>query len=166
MKILALDQSTTCTGYAIYEYKSKKLLTSGIIKLKEKDVYDRINIMTDRIKELIEQEEIIAVCYEKTGKIQGVLTAIKLGMLRGSILYMLNQKNILNAEININAHKSQFGIKSKKRDDQKAEAIQIVKMMHEKDVNDDEADAISIGFYFVNNVIIEGGVKNETCEST
>jgi Holliday junction resolvasome RuvABC endonuclease subunit len=130
MKILAIDQSTTKTGWSIYNYKTKKLLKSGLIDLKTKDVDLRINEMINKVKEIIEKEKIIAVAYEETGKIKGITTAIKLGRLIGGIQYMLSQKQILHTAININSHKSQFGIISRTRDQQKREAVKLVKMLY------------------------------------
>lgn len=160
MKILALDQATITSGYAIYDYKNKKLVDSGLIKAEKKlPINERIKVIVEKVLSIIDKEKIEAVCYEQIPKIKGVTTAIKLAKLAGAIEYILTNKNMLYAEINVNSHKKQFGITSRKRDEQKAEAIKIVKMLYKKEVTDDEADAISIGNYFVNNIVVE--VQNE-----
>lgn len=62
MKVLALDLSTTCTGFALLEVGSKELITSGALKPRVKNpkkkgiplyVYPKIQML--KIRDLVEQ---------------------------------------------------------------------------------------------------------------
>lgn len=61
-KLLALDQASVITGYAIFE--DEKLLSYGKIELKEEEVGPRLVDLRNKIKTLIDENEITYVAFE------------------------------------------------------------------------------------------------------
>ena len=65
-KVLALDQATRCSGYAIFE--NKKLIHYGKILTEDLDIGVRLNKIRNQVQLLIQQHEITEVVglFEKS----------------------------------------------------------------------------------------------------
>ena len=156
MKILAVDQSITCSGYAVF--KNKNVVDSGIItniygaeELTEK----RIHYMTKEIMDLFYDEDCQAMFYENVYSGINRSTLIKLAMLLGSISYKCEERRILYDILAPGTWKKYIGV-SGIRKVQKKKTIEKVKEIYGiQEVTEDEADAIGIGHYVVNNINIK-----------
>lgn len=139
IKILALDQSTSCTGYAIG--KNNQLIDSGHLKIKSANLDE----MIDLIINLINQEKPKLILIEDIFySPNGGKSFSTLARLQGIIIGICKIKKIDYQIVNARSWKKKFGIKAKKRNDQKKECQAIVKEKFDKDVNTDEADSIGI----------------------
>ena len=133
MIIMGIDGSTKSTGIAIF--KDSQLIYSNYIAATSNDLISRINKMVDSLKEILQE-------YNETKKI--IMEEVLPDKAKG----------------NIKTHKArraQVGIhtgRSVKRAELKAADIQFVKEHFNKNVNDDEADAILIAYSYI--------IKNES----
>lgn len=151
-RLLALDQSSKTTGYAIYH--DDRLYTFGHFTCNQKDIGERLMNIRYKVIELIDQYDINEVIMEdihlEEDVNNNVQTFKKLAEVFGVIYEMLTEKDITNGAVQASVWKSGVGITSRQRAAQKRDAQ---KLVHEKfNVNptEDEADAVCIGLYWTN----------------
>jgi len=152
MILLSLDLSTKSSGWAIFE--DGFLKDSGCIASSSTDLLKRINIMIDGIKTIVEKynpNKVIAEEVRPENGMQNLKTHRALMWLQGGIALMLYDYNKkLEMElIYPSSWRAAIGIKTGrgiKRTTLKEKDIQFVKENYNLDVNDDEADAICIGY--------------------
>ena len=152
MKILSLDLSTHSSGWAIFE--EGQLRTSGCITSSSTDLLKRINVMINELKEVIIQyqpNKVIAEEVRPENGLQNLKTHRALMWLQGGVALMLYDYN-KKLELELiypSSWRAKIGIKTGrgiKRSSLKEKDIQFVKENYNLDVNDDEADAICIGY--------------------
>jgi len=142
--ILALDQSTAVTGFAIFS--NNNLKKSGYYK-PSGDLFTRINQTKNYIKELIEDNDINFVFIEDIQYQKNQKTYKILANLQGVIINLLVELNISFEIISPSRWKSWNGIKGRKRAEQKKNTQEKCKEMLGREAIEDEADAICIGLY-------------------
>lgn len=158
MKILlALDQATNVTGYAIYE--DGELFKYGKIKF-EGDAIERIHKarvwLEDFIKVLqnnMDENDKIEVILEdiqyqekyEAGGLSNVQTFKTLAWLQGVLIELLYSKNIKYSTCYASEWKATFGIKGRARTEQKRNAQAYVADKLGIKATQDECDAILIG---------------------
>ena len=81
-------------------------------------------------------------------------------MLIGALLCLFQEKELLYEIVSATKWRSYCEIKGRKRQEQKENTKQFVKEKFNLDVSEDEADAVAMGWYAVNNVHIESGDTN------
>ena len=162
MTILSLDLSTKSTGWAIF--RDTMLIDSGCIASSSTDLLKRINIMIDGLRTIVEKYQPDKIVAEEVrpenGGVQNIKTHRALMWLQGGVALMLYDYNKkLEMElIYPSSWRAAIGIKTGrgiKRTTLKEKDIQFVKENYNLDVNDDEADAICIGYSYSNNVDTE-----------
>ena len=156
MNIIALDMSTKSTGYAIY--KHNKLVQYNYITATSNDLFNRIKVMLNAINKLLEQnpdlEYVIMQQVRQEGFVN-VKTYKALMYLQGCVQMIIHQKfKHLQTDFlypsswrKICKIKQGRGIQRKQ---QKQLDIQWVKQNFNIEVNDDIADAIGIGYAYIN----------------
>ena len=164
--LLSLDTSSTKTGWAIFGngiYEESGVLDWSHVKETE----DRLLIMYIDIIQLINKYEPDILVIEKdivgSGKRQNMSTINTLVKLIGGIWAYCVQLNmdtpmnlptgefiIFYVEYTPSEWRSLVGINARKRDDCKAASIKLIKDIYNKDVDDNEADAINIGQAYIN----------------
>jgi len=153
IRILAIDQAKT-TGYAVFD--EGILIDFGTIELGRKnDLYENIlHFARQKINELINTSDADMVVIEDIQQQnQNVSTYKKLAMLMGVLLCLFQENNIAYHVVPPTRWKSFCKIKGKKRTEQKENTILFVKeKFNLDDIAEDIADAISLGFYTVNNI--------------
>lgn len=153
--ILALDVSTTSTGYALYV--GDKLTKFGFIKPTGKDWLVRVRKMADKVTKLDEEYSIDTVVIEDTFFLKNIKTVKKLCLAQGILLGQLPEANLI--QVFPNTWKKHFGLGKGKatRDEQKQTSISVAETMFliGHGINDDEADAILMGRYVLETM--EGG---------
>jgi Holliday junction resolvasome RuvABC endonuclease subunit len=142
--VLALDQSTACTGFAIFI--NQNLKKSGIYK-PQGELFQRINKTKEYIRELIQDYNIEYVFIEDIQYQKNQKTYKILSNLQGVIINLLVELNVEFEIIPPSRWKSWNGIKGRKREQQKRNTIEKVKEIYGKEALEDEADAICIGLY-------------------
>lgn len=155
IKILCLDQATKTSGYSVFE--NKKLITYGILQANEneKNPIERMKQMQDRINELIDKIKPSFIVFEDIQFQQNYGTFKQLAQLQGILMAKLFKLDIGFQIIEPSAWKSFCGIKGRKREEQKKNTQAFVKMMYKIDASEDEADAIGIGFWAINNIKVK-----------
>lgn len=153
--ILALDVSTTCTGYALYV--GDKLTKYGFVKPTGKDWLVRVRKMANKVNELDKEYNIDTVVIEDTFFLKNIKTVKKLCLAQGILLGQLPKANLI--QVFPNTWKRHFGLGKGKatRDEQKQTSISVAETMFliGHGINDDEADAILMGRYVLETM--EGG---------
>jgi len=151
-KILNLDQSTKITGYSIFN--NNNLDTYGLLEAneKEKNPIERMKEMNDKIIALIENVKPDYIVFEQVQFQNNYGTFQQLSQLQGIIMAYLFKINIGFNLIEPTAWKSCCCIKGRKRVEQKLNTQKFVKEKYGFDVSEDEADAIGIGYWSMNNL--------------
>lgn len=153
--ILALDVSTTSTGYALYV--GNKLTKYGFIKPTGKDWLVRVRKMADKVTELDEEYSIDTVVIEDTFFLKNIKTVKKLCLAQGILLGQLPDAELI--QVFPNTWKKHFGLGKGKatRDEQKQTSISVAETLFLTGIklNDDEADAILMGRYVLGT--LKGG---------
>jgi Holliday junction resolvasome RuvABC endonuclease subunit len=153
MKILGIDAASK-TGYAIYNSKKKKIITSGIIDLtKKRGESSGILFLKFRIwlTSILNKNKISFVIYEQSHHRGGASTEIGVN-LTGRIQEICAERKIEYTTVHTaTLKKFATGNGRAEKDDMKKEAE---KFINRKVIDDNEADAIHIaryGNYFIKN---------------
>lgn len=150
-KLISLDTSSSSTGWSYFE--DGRYVESGIINLKHiKDTQNRIRQMVIEINELIDHYSPACVVIETPVVVRNPLVQRILTMIFGSVYSMCVIKNITWAELRPTEWRKYIdsGKKPRKRDELKEWSIHKVFELFNKDVTDDESDAILIGQAYIN----------------
>lgn len=148
--ILALDVSTSSTGYAVY--RDGECITSGVLVYKDKDWVIRVRKMSGEIYRLSNLLGITHVVVEDTYVSKNINTVKKLCIAQGIII-----GNTLNAkviQVYPTSWKSYFVLTKNKttRSTQKQSSLTIAETLHRLNTDsDDEADAVLLGKYVWDN---------------
>ena len=151
MRTLVFDQAKHC-GWALFE--ENELIEYGVEKFgDDKTTYENILLPAFQFvgKALTETRAENAV-IESIQYQSNMSTYRKLAMLQGVFVYAFLEQDIPYQIIESSKWKSLCGIKGRKRQEQKENAILFVKNKFNIDVTSDEADAICMGWSVVNNL--------------
>ena len=144
MKILAFDQSTVSTGWALYS--DNHIAGYGTLVCGEKNasVFEKIMNMKNQVVELIKSNAPDLCCIEDI-QFQNSYKVYKiLAMLCGVLANACLECGVKVVVVSPKTWKSVFGVCGKKRDEQKESTINLVFDKYGLSVNTDEADAIGI----------------------
>lgn len=155
MNILALDASTKSTGYAIY--KHNKLQKYGCIPATSNNLFDRIRVMVNSIKQILAQNLDLEYVVLQEVRQQGFInikTYKALMYLQGCLNMMIHQqfKHIQVDFVYPTSWRKVCGIKQGRgvqRPIQKQNDINWVKQNFNIEENDDIADAIGLGYAYI-----------------
>lgn len=164
MITLALDPSTKSTGWAIYE--DQTLTAHGCISASSSNLYNRIHKMIDELEKIIKENKvdnaiIEDVFPEDVHNNRSVFNALM--YLQGFITDLLNTYKITFKFYTASEWRKKCGIhtgRGVRRDSLKPLDMAFVKNQFDISVNDDEADAICIGFAGA------GGIVKKTITSS
>ena len=156
MNIISIDASTKSSGIAIY--KHNKLQSYTCITSTSNDLFNRINHMVQQIKQLLIQNPDLEYLILEQVRQQGfvnVKTYKALMYLQGCLQMMIHQqfKHIQVDFLYPSSWRKVCQIKQGRgvqRKQQKQLDIQWVKDNFNIQVNDDIADAIGIGYAYIN----------------
>lgn len=147
--ILALDQATRVSGYAIFQ--GDKLHTYGKITTDDPDIGVRLNIIRNTIKNLIQEYEIDEVVMEDIQLQENVQTFKALAEVFGVVYELVTSLNLPIETVLASVWKSGLGIKGKNRPEQKRNAQSWVETNYGLKPTQDECDAICIGQHYINS---------------
>ena len=146
MKLLALDQASRTSGWAIFD--NQELIDSGTFTLKSDDIGERLVQYRQYLSELTDKYEIDEVAFEDIqmqGQVNNVQTFKILAEVFGVTQEYLAEQNYFYHIVSSNTWKSKLQIKGRTRPEQKKNAQAYVLEHYNKKVSQDEADAICIG---------------------
>lgn len=147
-RTLALDQSSRITGWAVFD--NETLIASGHFSIPaNKIMRDRLNLFVIHLDELVNKYHPEKIYYEGIQYQSNIETYKKLAYIQAMIIYY--STNIPITELSPShwrsiikdKHKVKFG---RSRNEQKQKAQEFVKNFFDKDVTEDEADAICLGY--------------------
>lgn len=160
-RILALDQATIITGWAIFD--DKKLIKYGVFSVNEKfDKPNRISILREWLINMIDSTEPDLVILEdiqlqdfekkfpgQKGKndFVGVTTFKVLAELLGTLENAIYSSQIPYKIVHSATWRAGVKVTGRSRSDKKKSAQMLVKKWYDVQVSEDEADAICIGKY-------------------
>lgn len=155
MRVLALDQSSRTSGWAVFD--DGKLVTYGKFTADQADVGDRLHFIRTRISWLIDDYDIDEVVFEDI-QLQGnvannVATFKALAEVFGVLYELFVMLKIPRTAVLSTVWKSTLGIKGKDRAAQKKAAQAWVEKTYGVKPTQDECDAICIGAHYVNNKV-------------
>lgn len=155
--ILALDQSTRVSGWAIYD--GTELKSYGHWTHTNEDISERIHALCQEIQEKIESEDVDFVVIEniqlenKNNPVQNIATFQKLAWVQGAIMELCNDMDVPFTLMYPSEWRKACNFlkgQDNKRDSQKKIAQQWVMDTYNKKCTQDEADAICIGYGYNN----------------
>lgn len=154
MRILAVDQATKKTGYALFA--DGDLYSYGVLTAKGKDSPDRMQDMCHQIQHLIKKYKPSYLVIEKVSLHSSVPVLVSLANLQGCIFQMCFEKDIGYILYAPSTWRRIIGIigGKLKREDYKKRAIAFVENSYGITVDDDCAEAICMGLAH----LIEAGV--------
>lgn len=171
-RILAVDQARS-GAWSVYDYTTKQLIDYGEFKVGDKHTFEEFTYMITKIlDEVITSHDVDAVFFEDTQYQANVNTFKKLCWLQGALMCWLQMKGMLFDIIPPSRWQSYCnarGRSTKEKKDNiessgqikkkgKALTIEYVKERFGIETNNDNlADAVCIGFYVVNNVVLKKG---------
>lgn len=141
MNLIAFDQSTTATGWCVMEMDNSKIVAYGVIR--------PIGPTNERIRETIKK------CMSLCKKFEAAFVFIEgiqvqrnptvyeiLAKLKGTLEICLEERGYFVNVVKAAEWRKRVGIKNKKRDLVKQEAIDMVKDVYDITPSEDECEAI------------------------
>ena len=150
--ILALDQASRTTGYAIFQ--EGKLIASGTFTYADDDFSLRLVKIRNKVISLIEEYRINKILLEDIqlqGQTNNVTTYKALAEVLGVLEELSRELNIPHELVHSQSWKSTLGIKGRDRATQKRNAQLYVENMYGLKVSQDATDAICIGTHYINS---------------
>ena len=152
MKILALDQSTRVTGWAVFvdgalqEYGKFDAENAGA------DIGKRLTYIREKVRALIDKYDIQKILIEEI-QLQNtvgnnVVTYKKLAYVQAVLIQMFDELKLPYEVIASSSWKSTLGIKGRARAEQKKNAQIYVNTIYGIKATQDECDAICIGTHY------------------
>ena len=147
-RVLALDQATHCTGYAVFN--NRELVDSGTFEARGDNEIARCMQVKQWMLSLIQQYEIDFVGLEQIqlDVQKSAPTFEALAHLQGILMLTCLEENIPYKAAHVSTWRAHCGVRGKTRVDVKRSMQLIVKKWFGILPTDDEADAIGIGKYF------------------
>lgn len=152
MKLLALDQSSRISGYAVFD--NEILIDCGIFTVDNDDFGKRLVTIREKIKELIFNYKIDEIVFEdiqlqQTSARQQIVNNVStfkvLAQVLGVVQELAQELKIPYTILHSQTWKSVLHIEGKTRPEQKKNAQEYVLTHYNKKVSQDCADAICIG---------------------
>jgi crossover junction endodeoxyribonuclease RuvC len=147
MRILGIDPGTGILGFGVIDIDAKgkaALVDAGVIRtaVKQPDA-ERLKIIYDELKQLIEELKPAAMAVEKLFFAQNVTTAMTVAQARGVVLLLGQQHNLDLYEytpLQIKQALTGYGRADK---NQVQEMVRVILGLQEKPKPDDCADALA-----------------------
>lgn len=165
MRLIALDQSTVVTGYAIFD--NEVLVGHGVLDYhKESDLTVRAYLMWQNIDSLLRDVQPDMLVYEGVALQNNAQVLIKLGNLQGHIMASAWILGIPFHSYLPTQWRKLLGFRQGggvKRADLKRQAANLVEETYGISVREDEAEAVAIGLAYLKEQkeIHDNGKEND-----
>lgn len=153
-RVLALDQASKVTGYAIYD--NDKLIKYGTFSTSGTDEVERFAMVRSWLLSMIRSWkpdyigiEGIQFQEEGSGQKMGVTVFQTLARLQGILMMACYDEKVPFEICPTNTWRHSCGVKGKTRTDKKRSTQLLVEQWYDIKVSEDEADAIGIGRHLV-----------------
>ena len=145
--LIALDESTTSTGYAVF--RNSALIEHGIFSSKSKDVLERVSYIMEEIEKLITRYKPNNMIIEDVQITMNAATAKSLLGLQFMIEIYAHRNNISCETYRTTKWRKILGLSNSRALDRKAKKQKTIDYVKDKYgieiLKDDESDAIAIG---------------------
>ena len=160
MKVLALDQSTRVTGWAVFADGALQEYCKFDAENAGTDIGKRLTYIREKVKALIDKHGIQKVLIEEI-QLQNtvgnnVVTYKKLAYVQAVLIQMFDELKLPYEVIASSSWKSTLGIKGRARAEQKKNAQIYVNTIYGIKATQDECDAICIGTHYSKKPFDEG----------
>ena len=155
-RIIALDQSSHKTGYAIYD--GLTLVSYGVYESTKASPMDRLKAACDWLDSMIANWKPDEIGFEEPqynpgggddkDKIRAHDIFKLLAQIMGALMITAMRAKVKVSTVLIPTWRHHCGVKGRYRADQKRSAQLLVKQWHDILVSDDESDAICMGKYY------------------
>ena len=148
--ILSVDQSSRCSGYAIFQ--NNQLVASGTFTVTDEFIPNRLVQIRNKINSLITEYHIDKVLLEDIQlqtQVNNVATHKILAEVLGVLEELCAELHIPHEIIHSQTWKSGLDIRGRDRATQKKNAQMYVRNNYDLNVSQDESDAICIGSYYI-----------------
>lgn len=149
--LLALDQSSRITGYAVFS--DGKLIHHGKFTLEDDDIGIRLVEFRNKIISLIHEYCITEVAFEEIQMQNNVVNNVQtfkiLSEIYGVLQELITELKIPYTIVSSNTWKSTMKIPKTKREEEKRRAQALVQQLFQIKATQDEADAICLGAHIV-----------------
>ena len=148
--ILALDQASRTSGYAIFQ--EGRLIASGTFTYEDSDFSLRLVKIRNKVISLIEEYNINKILLEDIqlqGQTNNVTTYKSLAEVLGVLEELAREYNIPHELVHSQSWKSTLGIKGRDRATQKRNAQLYIAEVYGLKVSQDQSDAICIGTHYI-----------------
>ena len=156
-RVLALDQASKVTGFAIFD--NGKLVKYGSFSTQASDDIERFAIIKEWLVSMINNWhpdhigiEGIQFQEEGSGQKMGVTVFQTLARLQGILMLTCHEAKIPYTVCPTNTWRHACGVKGRSRTDKKRSMQLLAKQWYDVTISDDEADAIGIGYYLTNHI--------------
>lgn len=149
-KLLALDQSSRVTGWAVFE--DGKLIKYGHFTINNDDIGMRLSLIRDKVAALINEYKINELVFEdiQLQNTNNVKVFKILAEVFGVIYELATELQIPNSAVLASTWRSGLKLNdASKRSNQKQHAKDYVKKVYGVTPIEDECDAICIGTYAI-----------------
>ena len=159
MRIIAFDQSTKSTGWAVLEKETAEIVKFGVLK-PEGETNDRIRQTVKQCLWLVDEFEVTFVFIE------GIYARLNprvfeiLAKLSGTLEIMLEEKGYFVNVVKPSEWRKRVGIKNRKRAEVKKEAIELVHTLYGIKASEDECEAILFARAFCDEQKEQPNVQN------
>jgi crossover junction endodeoxyribonuclease RuvC len=153
MRVLGIDPSLQSTGFGVIEYSdnSYSVLEYGVIKpSRQLLLLHKINMIRNRLEEIIRTHEPEEVAIENPFYAQNVKTAITLGQVRGAVLVAVASQNCPLQEYSALEIKKAVTGYGRADKDQVIAMIKILLDLQGEEIGSDAADALATAFCHLN----------------
>lgn len=153
MRVLGIDPSLQSTGFGVIEYSdnSYSVLEYGVIKpSRQLLLLHKINMIRNRLEEIIRTHEPEEVAIENPFYAQNVKTAITLGQVRGAVLVAVASQNCPLQEYSALEIKKAVTGYGRADKDQVIAMIKILLDLPGEEIGSDAADALAAAFCHLN----------------
>lgn len=141
VRIIAFDQSTTATGWAVLKQKTGEIIEYGVLRPKG-ETNDRIIETVKKSLWLVEEYQASFVFIEGVQYQRNAVVLQVLAKLAGTLEIMLIEKGYFVNVVKASEWRRKVGVKGRKRADLKKSAIQLVKDIYDIEAGEDECEAI------------------------
>ncbi len=167
MRVLGIDPSVQSTGFGIIEYakNSYSVLAYGAIKPPKRLLFpDKINLIRNRLEEIIHTHKPEEVAIENPFYAQNVRTALVLGQVRGAALVAVASQNCPLHEYSALEIKKAVTGYGRADKNQVKTMIKTLLNLREADLGTDAADALAAAFCHLNTWMYKEQIKADEGE--
>ena len=168
MRIIGIDPGTICCGYGIVEINGSQsadgrhqaisnrdpvYITSGDIRMSsKKPLPDRLKIVYDSLKQVIEEHRPSQLCMEKIFYHKSIRSAFALGLTRGIVMLLAAENSMPLFEYNPTEMKMALtGYGRAEKRQVRDMVIRILKLERTSDISEDSSDALALVICHINS---------------